>query len=108
MARSMMKEKHLSNEFQGQEIVCSVYDFNRYPTKSVKNNVPQDAWIGMYFYVRHFKVFGFVAYAHVAKELRKNLDDRNEKCTFASSSDQYKAYKQYNIIKKQLIVRKYV
>jgi transposase InsO family protein len=39
MDRSLLKEKHLSNEFWGEAIACFVYILNRSPTKSVKNSV---------------------------------------------------------------------
>ena len=37
MARSMMKEKYLSNEYWGDVFTCSVYILNRIPRKSVKD-----------------------------------------------------------------------
>jgi len=37
MARSMMKEKHLSNEYWGDDVTCSVYILNRSPTNSMKD-----------------------------------------------------------------------
>jgi transposase InsO family protein len=79
MARSMLKEKQLSNGFWGEAIDLSVYVLNRSPTKSVNNKVPQEAWTCMSCNVAHFRVFGCVAYAHVPKELRRKLDERSER-----------------------------
>jgi hypothetical protein len=59
----------------------------------VKNNVLQEAWIGMSCSVAHFIVFGCVAYAHVLKELRRKLDERSEKLIFLRYNDLSKAYK---------------
>jgi hypothetical protein len=49
---------------------------NKYPTKTVKNNAPQQAWTGMKHNVENLKVLGCVAYAHVLDEVRKKLDNK--------------------------------
>jgi hypothetical protein len=104
MARSMLKAKNLSNEYWSEAVACSVYILNLSPTSSLENQVPQEAWSGMKSSVSHFKVFGCVAYAHVPEEMRRNLDDRSEKCIFVGYSEQSKAYRLYNPITKKLIV----
>lgn len=40
MAQSMLKEKHLRNEYWREAVSCVVYILNRSPTKSVKDRVP--------------------------------------------------------------------
>jgi transposase InsO family protein len=40
MARSMLKEKYLSNEYWGDVTICSMYTLNKSPTKSVKKQLP--------------------------------------------------------------------
>ena len=57
MARSMMKEKHLSNEYWGDDVTCSVYILNRIPMKSVKDRVPQQAWSGKCSSISHLRIF---------------------------------------------------
>jgi len=52
--------------------------------------------------VANFKVFGCVAYAHVPKELRRNVHDKSEKCTFNGYNDHSNAYKLYNLVIKKL------
>lgn len=54
--------------------------------------------------VSHLRIFGCVAFAHVPKELRKNLDDKNEKCIFVRYTKQSKAYKLYNPITKNVSI----
>ena len=82
MARSMMKEKHLSNEYWGDIVTCSVYILNIIPTKSMTDRVPQQAWSGRCSNISHLRIFGCVAYAHVPEEMRIKLDDRSHKCIF--------------------------
>ena len=43
----MLVAKQLSNEYWGDAISIVVNIMNRCPMKIVKNNVPQEAWIGM-------------------------------------------------------------
>ena len=86
MARSMMKEKHISNEYLGDVVTCSIYILNKIPTKSVKDQVPQQAWSGKRSSISHLRIFGCVAYAHVPEELRIKLNDISQKCIFVGYS----------------------
>jgi hypothetical protein len=108
MARSMLKEKQLSNDFWGEAISCSIYVLNRSPTKSVKKKFPQEAWTCMSCSEVQFRVFGCVAYAHVPKELRRKIDEKSEKCIFLGYNDQSKAYKLYNPVRKKVIISRSV
>ena len=40
MTRSMLKEKHLPNEYWAEAVACSAYILNRCPTKAVINKTP--------------------------------------------------------------------
>jgi hypothetical protein len=40
MARSMLKEKHLSNEYWGDAVLCSIFLLNRSLTKTMRDRVP--------------------------------------------------------------------
>ena len=51
---------------------------NRCSMKSVKNNVPQEAWIGMKRILFHLIFFCYIAYAHIPDELRKKLDNKGD------------------------------
>eukprot|EP00253_Pinus_taeda_P032694 PITA_32694 len=95
MARSMLKAKHLPNDYWAEAIHCAVYILNRCPTKAVMNRVLEEAWSGRKQGVTHMKVFGRVAYAHIPDQLRRKLDSKGEKCIFIGYSEEYKAYKLY-------------
>ena len=69
----MTTTKHFPNEYWAEAVATVVYIMNWFPTKSVKNKVPQEAWVGMNHNVSHLNFFGCVAYAHVPHELRKKL-----------------------------------
>lgn len=104
MARSMLKAKHLSNEYWAEAISCAAYIMNRCPTKSVMNMILEEAWIGRKHNVTHMRVFGCVAYAHVPDELRRKLDNKGEKCIFIGYSEESKSYKLYNPTTKKVII----
>ena len=104
MARSLLREKCLSNTFWAEAVACSVYLLNRSPTTSVKMKVPQEAWSGTKLNVSHLSTFGCIAYTHIPSELRKKLDDRSKKCIFTGYSETSKAYRLYNPITKKLIL----
>ncbi|XP_026451797.1 uncharacterized protein LOC113352154 [Papaver somniferum] len=74
----------------------AVYLLNRCPTNCLNNITPEEAWRGVRPSVRHLKIFGCIAYAHVPKELRKELDDKSEKCILVGYSSVTKGYRLYN------------
>ncbi|GKU93614.1 hypothetical protein SLEP1_g7191 [Rubroshorea leprosula] len=102
MTRSLLKAKGMPNSFWGEAVSCSVYLLNRSPTRSVQNITPVEAWSGFKPSVKHLKVFGSVAYAHIPAETRTKLDDRAEKIVFIG----YKrgGYKLFNLDTKKVIV----
>jgi len=104
MARSMLKAKHLPNDYWAEAVHCEAYILNRCPTKAVMNRVLEEAWSETKQGVTHMKVFGCVAYAHIPDQLRKKLDSKGEKCIFIGYSEESKAYRLYNPSTKKLIV----
>ena len=104
MVRCMLKAKQMPREFWAEAVATAVYILNRCPTKSVRDKTPEEAWSGRKPSIRHLKVFGCVAYAHVPDQLRKKLDDKGEKCIFIGYSTNSKAYKLYNPETKKIII----
>eukprot|EP00253_Pinus_taeda_P015702 PITA_15702 len=95
MSRSMLKAKHLPNDYWAEAVNCAAYILNRYPTKAVMNRVPEEAWSGRKQGVTHMRVFGSVGYAHIPDQLRRKLDNKGEKCIFIGYSEESKAYRLY-------------
>ena len=86
MVHSMLKSKHLSNEYWAEAIATTVYILNRCLAKSVKNRVRQEAWSCSKNNVAHLKNFGCIAYTHVPNEMRRKLDNKGHKCIFVGYS----------------------
>jgi len=76
MVRCMLKAKQMSKEFWAEPVATAVYILNRCPTKSVQDKTPKEAWSRRRPSIRHLRVFGCIAYAHVPDQIRKKLDDK--------------------------------
>jgi len=83
---SMLKNNFFSNEHWAEVVATAVYILKKCLTKSVKNRVPQEDWIGSKHNVVHLKCFGCITYAHVPDELRKKMDKKGKKCIFVGYS----------------------
>ena len=78
------------------------------PTSSVQGKVQEEAWSEQKVSVTHFKVCGYIAYAHVSEELRQKMDDRSEKYIFVGYAEKSKGYRLYNIDTKKFLISRYV
>ena len=78
MAKSVLKEKHLPNEYWIEAVACLAYILNRCPTKAVINKTLEEAWKKKKHNIAHLRIFGCVAYSLVPQAVRQKLDDRGE------------------------------
>lgn len=46
--------------------------------------------------VKHFRVFGYFAYAHIPNENKRKLDPKIQECIFLGYCEKTKAYILYN------------
>ena len=82
----------------------SLLTYNRWPTVTVQDKIPEKAWSGTKTSVSHLRIFGSVAFAHIPDEHRRKLDKKSECCIFTGYNEQHKEYKLYNPVTKQLVV----
>ncbi|XP_026441683.1 uncharacterized protein LOC113340837 [Papaver somniferum] len=73
-------------------------------TGCLLDKTPEEALTGRKPSVRHLKVFGCIAYAHIPTEIRKKLDNKSEKCIFLGYSVATKGYKLYNPETRKMII----
>ena len=106
MAKSMLHDKKMPQEYWGEAVNTAVYLMNRHPTVAVQGKTPFEAWSGRKPSVNHLRVFGSICYAHIPKKLRSKLDETSEKCVFMGYSSQTKGYRLYNLQKQKMIVCK--
>ncbi|KAG9444893.1 hypothetical protein H6P81_016233 [Aristolochia fimbriata] len=108
MVRCMLKGKHVPHSFLAEAVACAVYVLNKCPTKGLKNMTLYEAWNGHPPNVKHFRIFGSIAYAQVPKEVRKKLDDKYVKCVFIGYHNQIKGYKLYNPLTRKTLASREV
>lgn len=104
MARNILKEKKLPQNFWAEAVSCTTYVLNRCLIKSVPNKILKEAWSGRKPSKRHLQVFYSITYAHVPKHIQNKFDDKVIKCIFIGYCDNMKVYKLYNLAAKKVIV----
>jgi transposase InsO family protein len=57
MARVLLKQRRMLAKFWGEAVVTTVYLQNRFPTKSLADRTPYEAWHGQKPTVNHLRVF---------------------------------------------------
>lgn len=67
-----------------------------------KISPPEEAWSGIKPSVSYFRIFGCIGYVHVPDQKRSKLDDKSIKCVLLVVSEESKAYKLYDPIKKKI------
>jgi hypothetical protein len=72
----------MPHKFLGEAVGTGVCILNKYPTKKLKLNVPEEAWSGRKPVVKHLKVFGSVCYKRVPDARRSKLDEKSESMIF--------------------------
>ncbi|KAK2980800.1 hypothetical protein RJ640_029877 [Escallonia rubra] len=104
---SMKKKYQGSSRVKRAQLQALRSDFETFilqsPTFAVQNMTPEKAWNGRRPAVDHFRIFGYIAYAHVPDEKMKKLDDKSEKCVFLGVSEVSKAYKLFNPLTKKIV-----
>lgn len=104
MVRSILSRSCIPKSFWPEAVNWSIHVLNRSPTLVVQNMTTEEAWSGRKPAVHYFRVFGCIAYAHIADHKRKKLDSKGEKCIFLGVSDASKAYKLYNPSTKKIVI----
>ena len=67
-ARSMLSGAGLEQRFWAEAVATACYLVNRSPTSALVGKTPMEVWSGKKPSIRHLRVFGCEAYAHVPKE----------------------------------------
>ena len=92
-SRSMLLDAKLPKRFWAEAVSTAVYLKNRCPTKSVQDKTPYEAWHGEKPKVKHLRVFGCDAYAHIPKDERGKFDSKARKCILLGYGTGTKAYR---------------
>ena len=82
----------------------TIYVLNQSPTLAVKNQTPEEAWIGSRPSVEYFRVFGCMAHVHVHDVRRKKLDAKIFVSMLLGVNEESKAYRLYDLVAKKIVV----
>jgi hypothetical protein len=104
MVRSKIAGRNVPKVFWPEAIKWATHVMNRSPTLSVKDITPEEAWSGKKPAVHYFRIFGCLAFAHVPDSQRIKMDNKSIKCIHLGVSDESKAYKLYDPIKKKILI----
>ncbi|KAM7495301.1 hypothetical protein LguiB_029910 [Lonicera macranthoides] len=106
IVRSLLARGKIAKSFWPEAVNWSVHVFNRSPTFFIQIMTSEEAWNRRKPAVDHFRLFGYIAYAHVPNEKGKKLNDKGEKCVFLAVSDASKAYKLFNPLTKKIVTNR--
>ena len=85
--RSMLAHAKLPKTFWAKALMATNYVINRSPLVPLEGDTPQRVWTIKDVSYRHLKVFGCLAYLHVAKDKRGKLDPKSRPCIFLGYRD---------------------
>ncbi|UYV80136.1 K02A2.6-like [Cordylochernes scorpioides] len=107
MARASMHNADLPQKFWAESVNCAAYIKNRSLCSALDNKVPEEIRLSRKVSVRHFKIFGALAYAHIPKQKRKKFDRRAKRCILVGYSTQSKGYRLWDNDSKQVFITKH-
>ena len=93
----MLAHAKLSKKFWAEALATTTYVINISPSAPLDGDVPQRVWTGKEVSYQHMKVFGCLAYVHVAKDKRGKFDPKTWPCTFLGYGDDEFGYRLWNI-----------
>lgn len=104
MARSMLKDKGMPDEFWAEATFTAAYLQNRLPTRALNQMTPLEIWSGHKPSVNHLRVFGCICHVWIPAAKRRKLDDKSEKGVFMGYSSVSKGYRVYVLNTKKIEV----
>ena len=97
---SMLAHAKLSKTFWVEALMTATFVINRSPSTPL-DGVPQRVWTYKDVSYRHLKVFGCLAYVHVAKDKRGKLDSKTHLCIFLGYGDDEFSYWLWNLAERK-------
>ena len=92
-ARAMLTHAQLDKSLWAEAVNTAAYIRNRSPTSALKQQTPYQAWTGKVPDVRHLRVWGCDAFAHINDSQRKKLDVKSKLYCFVGYADTQKGYR---------------
>lgn len=103
MARCLLSQANLPDEFWAEAVSTAMYIRNRCPTKILGNRIPFESWFGRKPNVSHFKTFGCKAYVLNKDPTRGKLESKSKEHIFLGYANDAKAYRLWNPETKKVV-----
>ena len=108
MTRSMLLSAKLPQVFWAETVATAAYVRNRMVHSNLEDGVPEGIWTERQASVKHLKVFGCLAYAHLPSQGRRKLDPRARTCIFVGYSNRTRGYRLWDPTIRDIIYTKHV
>ena len=95
--RAMLFFADLPKPFWSVAVEHACYLRNRLPTRALDNKTPYETWFGRKPDLRHLRVFGCKAYAHIPDELTKELEEKSRRCLYIGVPGGTKGFRLYDL-----------
>ena len=87
----MLGHAKLSKTFWDEALMEVAYVINISSSVPLDGDIPQRVWTYKDLQYRHLRIFGCIAYVHVARDQRGKLDPKSQQCIFLGyGDDQFK------------------
>lgn len=101
--RTMLYDAGLNKKFWAEALATAVYVRNRCPTSALVGMTPYEAFHGSKPNVKHLRIFGCTAYAHVSKEERGKFDSKSNRCMLLGYGSHQKGYRLYDFTRSKVV-----
>ena len=101
--QSMLAHAKLSKTFWAEVLMTTMYVINRSPSPPLDGDTPQSVWTSTGVSYRHLKVFGCLAYVHIAKDKWGKLDPKIRPCIFLRYGDDEFGYWLWSLAENKVI-----
>ena len=106
--RCMLAHAKFPKTYWIEALKTIVYMINRSPLVPLEGDIPQRVSTGKDVSYRHMRVFGCLAYVHVAKDRRGKLDPKCRLCIFLGYDDDKFGYRLWDLIDKKVTRSRYI
>ena len=103
MGRTMLKDSKLDEKFWVQAIDTTVFIINRSLLRNNCNKTPYELWKGKPANVKYFRIFRSKCYIKREDQNLGKFESRVDEGIFVGYSRKRKAYKCYNLRRKQIV-----
>ncbi|UYV72349.1 hypothetical protein LAZ67_9002732 [Cordylochernes scorpioides] len=101
-ARTLLFDSGLPMAFWAEAVATASYVKNCTPHRSIKLDTPMEKWKGRKPSIRHFRIFGCLAFWPITQQHRSKFVPKSRKGIFVGYSLKRKAYRVYDTITKKI------